>query len=229
MDIRIADDELKDDLIERFTRYVKINTTSDRHSKTFPTTKHQFDLARLLEKELKELGLDDVNVDENAFLIARIPSTIDIDGTIIGLMAHIDTASDVSGKNVHPVLHENYDGKTIKLNGTITLDPKEFPALKNYRGDTVITADGTTLLGADDKAGVAEIMTAVFYLTEHPEIPHGELEIIFTPDEETGLGMSNFPLKKVKSEYCYTIDGAVEGSVEIESINSHKRVLTFLG
>jgi len=236
MDIRIADNELRDDLIERFTRYVKIDTTSDRHSKTFPTTRNQFDLAYVLEKELKQLGINNVSIDENAFLIARIPSVPEKSGQpaannppIIGLMAHIDTASDVSGKNVHPVLHENYDGKPIKLNSSITLAPEEFPQLNKYLGDTIITTDGTTLLGADDKAGVAEIMTAVRFFTEHPEIPHGKLEIIFTPDEETGLGMSNFPLKRVKSKYCYTVDGGEEGSIEIESFNAYKTRLIFYG
>ncbi len=234
----IPDKYLREDLVERFTRYVKIDTASDRHSKTFPTTAVQFELADILRKELIRFGLKDVDVDDNSYLIAKLPSSLRSGGKImsgyadppvIGLMAHLDTSDAVPGNNVRPVLHENYNGGVIRLNNSIVLDPKEFPELRTYRGDTVITSDGSTLLGADDKAGLAEIMTAIRYLTEHPEIPHGEIEIIFTPDEETGMGMSRFPLKKVKSKYCYTVDGGEEGSIEPESFNAYKVAVTFHG
>ena len=221
---------LREQLLARFPRYAAITTTSDRHSGETPTTACQWDLIRLLEKELKELGIADLVVDEKGFLIARIPANKAAAGAArIGLMAHVDTAADVSGSNVRPVLHGDYDGGVLELSPGAALSPEEFPLLKKYLGDTIITSDGTTLLGADDKAGIAEIMAAAAWLLGHPELPRPELEIIFTPDEETGKGMDRFPRQRLKSEVCYTFDGDAEGHVEAECFNAWKAEVVFSG
>lgn len=224
----MADDRkwFESDLLERFDRYVRVHTTSDSHSSSTPSTDRQFDLARMLESELRDLGLTDVDLDDSCCLIARLPGNSA--GTPVGFMAHVDTAPDFTGENVHPQLHQNYDGKKIQL-GDHYLDPEKYPNLKQYEGETVITTDGTTLLGADDKAGIAEIMTATRYLLEHEEIARPPIEIIFTPDEEIGRGMDNFPVKKLQSTYCFTLDGSDEGSIEAECFTAFKATVTCTG
>jgi tripeptide aminopeptidase len=221
----------EDELLARFTRYVRVFTTSDRHSDEVPSTGRQFDLARMLEAELRELGLDDVDLDDRAYLLARIPASAPelSEVTTIGFMSHVDTSPDSSGENVQPQLHRSYDGGALLLGGEVVLDPADYPALLEYTGETIITSDGSTLLGADDKAGIAEIMTAVSYLHEHPELPHGPIEIIFTPDEEIGRGMDHFPKEKLRARYCYTIDGGDEGTVEAECFTAYFARVEFTG
>jgi tripeptide aminopeptidase len=212
--------DVEEMLLERFLRYVRIDTTSDESiaDEKTPSTEGQWDLIRLLTEELKELGIETVEVDEHGYLIARIPGNLSSGGksNTLGLMAHVDTNSDAPGENIQPRVHKNYDGQIIVLEDGVVLDPAEWPLLSEYEGETLITTDGTTLLGADDKAGVAEIMTAVDWLLRHPEVPRGDLEIIFTPDEETGAGMNRFPLEKLKAAYCITMDGGQEGELETE-------------
>jgi tripeptide aminopeptidase len=210
------------ELVERLIRYAKIETTSDHHVETIPSTPTQWDLARLLVEELKGLGIEEVGLDEHCYLIARVPAAKGFErAPTIGLMAHIDTSSDVSGKDVRPRVIKNYDGSVIELGHGYVLDPAEDnPDLAAKCGDTIIVADGSTLLGGDDKAGVAEIMTALRWLLGHPEQPRGSLEIIFTPDEETGKGMSLFPVSKLKSTACYTFDGSRSGEIEAECFNA---------
>ena len=217
-------DEIQAPLLDRFLRYVKIDTASDRHSNETPSTPGQWDLLTLLVEELRGLGLDDVTLNDNGYLIARLPANLPPgeDCPVIGFMAHVDTSDELSGKGVRPLVHKSYDGGVIPLSGEYCLDPGEHPQLLKYKGETIITSDGTTLLGADDKAGVAVIMTAVEALINHPEIPHGELEIIFTPDEETGRGMDLFPREALRSRYCYTLDGGDEGEIEGECFNAYR-------
>jgi tripeptide aminopeptidase len=215
------------DVLDRFLSYVKIHTTSERYKDVTPSTPGQWDLARLLAGELTEMGVEDVNLNEQCYLIARIPGNAG--GTAIGFMAHIDTSPDLTGRDVRPQVHEKYNGGPVRLNDTYTLDPAVYPELLRYQGETIITTDGTTLLGADDKAGVAEIMTAVKYLLAHPEIPRPDLEVIFTPDEETGDGMDNFPRDEVKSSLCYTLDGSDEGSLEAECFTAFRATVNFTG
>jgi tripeptide aminopeptidase len=218
----------QDRLIERLVRYAKIHTTSDRHATSNPSTPGQWDLARILEQELRDLGITDVTLDENCNLIARLRAPEPV-GTPIGFLAHLDTAPDFSGEGVNPQIHENYDGGVIRLNDEHTLDPADYPMLGNYVGKTVITTDGTTLLGADDKAGIAEIMTTVEYLIAHPEIPRPDIEVAFTPDEETGSGLETFPVDALESKFCFTLDGTDEGGIEAECFTAYKAVVTFTG
>jgi len=221
---------IEKDVSERFLRYVKIYTTSDRHSQSVPTTENQWDLLNLLKEELKGIGIEEVELDDKGFLFARIPGTEGYEeADYIGLMAHVDTADDAPGENVNPQVYENYDGKVIKIDDQLILDPQEEPELLRYKGKTIITTDGTTLLGADDKAGVAEIMTALVYLKENPDFPHPPIEIIFTPDEETGLGMERFPIEKVKSKYAYTLDAGEEGEIEAECYTAYFARVSFKG
>jgi tripeptide aminopeptidase len=218
------------EVVERLVRYASIETTSDRHMDVTPTTQTQWNLARLLASELKELGLKDVQLDEQCYLIARLPASPGLEkAPTMGLMAHMDTASDVSGKNVKPRIVKNYDGKSIVLSDGFTLDPAEHVDLADHAGDTIVVTDGTTLLGADDKAGVAEIMTAVHTLLADQSIRHGPLEIIFTPDEETGKGMDRFPLKSIKSSACYTLDGGKAGEIEAECFTAYEVKAEFTG
>ena len=210
-------------VIDRFIRYVKIDTESARKSDTFPSTKKQLNLAKLLESELKELGLVDAAVDEYGYVTATLPANTDADEIpIVGFLAHMDTSPDLSGENVNPQFIEDYDGGTVVLNAEkgITMSPEEFPDLKKYVGKTLITTDGTTLLGADDKAGAAEIMTAVAYLLEHPEIKHGTIKIGFTPDEEVGSGVDYFDVEKFGADFAYTVDGGEVGEVQFENFNA---------
>ncbi len=204
-------------LLERFIRYVKIDTQSDDMSTTAPSTKKQFDLLRLLEKELKALGLKEISLSKHGVLMASLPATKGCEkAPVIGYIAHVDTAPDASGKNVKPIIHKNYNGRDIKLPGNPkeVLKVKEYPNLKKVKGHTVITTDGTTLLGADDKAGVAIIMSLLDYYKAHPEVAHGKIRIGFTPDEEVGRGTENFDVKKFGANFAYTIDGAELGEIE---------------
>jgi len=219
-------------LLERFIRYAKINTQSDEQvTDRTPTTDNQWELARLLEAELKELGLPEVNLDEKCFLTAVLPANTDKDIPTIGLLAHIDTTSDFTADGVSPQVIENYDGKDIPLKGKkgMFLSPGEFPELLEHIGETLITTDGTTLLGADDKAGVAVIMTVVDHLLRHPEIEHGTIKIAFTPDEETGTGIRNFDVEGFGADFAYTLDGGKAGEIEYENFNANKVFVTVTG
>mgnify|MGYP002395315214 CR=1 FL=1 len=210
-------------VIERFIRYLKIDTQSARKSDTFPSTQKQLNLAKLLETELKELGLDDASIDEYGYVTATLPANIDReDMPVVGFLAHMDTSPDLSGENVNPQFIENYDGGTVVLNKEkgILMSPEEFPALKKYIGKTLITTDGTTLLGADDKAGVAEIITMAETLQANPEIKHGTIKIGFTPDEEVGHGVDHFDVQKFGADFAYTIDGGEVGEVQYENFNA---------
>ncbi len=220
---------MKDDILERFIRYARITTTSDMHMDVCPSTECQWDLLRLLEKELGEMGLKDISLNENGYLIARLEANTDKKVPVIGFMAHVDTSSDVSGTDVDPQIINNYDGTPIVLKNGIVIDPSEDEHLGKYKGHTVITSDGTTLLGADDKAGIAEIMTALKYFIDNPEIIHGAIEIIFTPDEETGKGMDRFPREKLESVFCYTLDGGEEGEIDSECFNAYAAEVKFEG
>jgi tripeptide aminopeptidase len=223
------------ELTARFLRYAKIETTSDRHSNETPSTASQWELGRLLLEELRALGIEDATLDDRCYLIARIPASPGCEGApSIGLMAHVDTASDVSGANVKPRLVERYDGGDILL-GTdaagerVVLDLASNPELAEHAGDTLVVTDGTTLLGADDKAGVAEIVTVASLLLSRPELRHGPLELVFTPDEETGKGMDRFPLERLRSKTCYTVDGGKAGEIEAECFNAYAVKAEFAG
>ena len=227
--------ELTTSLMERFLRYVQVWTTSDSNSAdngNQPSTKNQFDLAHILESELKELGLEDVQVTDHCYVYGKLPASKGFEKTEpFCLLAHIDTVEEVSGKNVNPQVHTNYDGSDLVLKSGDVLSIQKDSALaesaKNH--ETIITSDGTTLLGADDKAGVAEIMTALEYFAKNPEIQHGEIEVCFSPDEETGHGMDNVPLNLIKSKYAYTVDGGHIGELETECFNAFKSEVVFTG
>lgn len=221
---------MKHEIKERFFRYIKIDTMSDENSETFPSTKKQYDLLNLLNKELKEFGLKS-EIDEHGYVMATLPSNVDKKVPVIGFISHVDTSPDMSGENVNPLVWENYDGGDITINKDLklVLSPELFPDLKEYVGDTIITTDGTTLLGADDKAGIAEIMTAIKYLVEHPEVKHGEIKIGFTPDEEIGRGVDFFDVKKFGAEYAYTMDGSHVGELEFENFNAAKLTVSIQG
>lgn len=211
---------MKDGLIERLTRYVKIDTQSDANSETVPSTSKQWDLLKVLAKELKELGLTDVDLDDKGYLFATLPKNTEGLRTL-GFLAHVDTATDFTGTNVKPQVVD-YDGGNIVLNKdlNVVLTPEQFPNLNGYKGHTLMTTDGTTLLGADNKAGVTEIMTAIEYLIEHPEIKHGDVRIGFTPDEEIGRGPHDFDVDKFKADFAYTVDGGPLGELQYESFNA---------
>lgn len=211
----------KQSLIDRFIRYVKIDTQSDDTvSDRFPSTEKQLVLSNLLVKELKELGLTDVTIDEFGYVMATVPSNIDKKVPTIGFLAHVDTAPDMPGKNVNPRFVENYDGKDIQLNPEVAITVKDFPELKHYVGQTLIVTDGTTLLGADDKAGIAEIMTAVEYMVSNPSFKHGPIRIGFTADEEVGRGVDHFDVKRFNADFGYTLDGGAIGELEYENFNA---------
>lgn len=218
-------------VVERFLKYVKYHTTSDENSSTFPSTEGQLIFAKELAKELKELGLSEVEVDENGYVTALLPSNTDKKIPTIGFIAHMDTSPDMCGKDVKPQIIENYDGTDIVLNKEkgIILSTSEFPELKNYIGKTLITTDGTTLLGADDKAGIAEIITALEYLINHPEIEHGNIKIAFTPDEEIGRGVDKFNVKKFACDFAYTVDGGELGTIEYENFNAASAKIKIYG
>lgn len=211
----------KQSLIDRFIRYVKIDTQSDDTvSDRFPSTEKQLVLSNILVKELKELGLTDVTIDEFGYVMATVPSNIDNKVPTIGFLAHVDTAPDMPGKNVNPRFVENYDGKDIQLNPEVAITVKDFPELKHYVGQTLIVTDGTTLLGADDKAGIAEIMTAVEYMVSNPSFKHGPIRIGFTADEEVGRGVDHFDVKRFNADFGYTLDGGAIGELEYENFNA---------
>ncbi|MCM3367562.1 MULTISPECIES: peptidase T [Bacillus] len=213
---------MKEEMIQRFTSYVKVDTQSDAEKESCPSTEGQLNLARQLVEEMKSIGIQEVTMDENGYVMGTIPSNTDKDVPTIGFLAHIDTATDFTGKNVKPQLHENYQGGDITLNEDlhIVLSPQQFPNLQKYQGHTLITTDGTTLLGADNKAGIAEIMTAMHYLIEHPEIKHGKIRVAFTPDEEIGRGPHKFDVDAFGASYAYTIDGGPLGELQYESFNA---------
>lgn len=212
---------------ERFLTYVKHHTTSDESSDTFPSTKRQLAFAAFLAKECEAIGLQSVSVDAYGYVTALLPGNT-ANAPTIGFISHMDTSPDASGENVLSNIVENYDGKAIPLNGTV-LSPKEFPSLKEYIGQTLITSDGTTLLGADDKAGIAEILTAAEYLLAHPEIPHGAIRIAFTPDEEIGKGVDFFDVDKFHADFAYTLDGGRIGELEYENFNAARAIIRIKG
>ncbi|MDV6379394.1 peptidase T [Sporosarcina sp. GW1-11] len=220
---------MKEQLIERLIRYAKIDTQSDADSMTTPSTAGQWDLLYMLEKELAEIGLEEISLDDNGYLFATLPANTDKKLPTVGFLAHVDTATDYTGTNVQPQRIDNYDGKDISLNESTTMTVQAFPELNNYVGHTLITTDGTTLLGADDKAGITEIMTAMQYLVEHPEIKHGKVRVGFTPDEEIGRGPHKFDVERFDADYAYTMDGGPLGELQYESFNAAGAVLTFHG
>lgn len=211
---------MKEKLIERLVRYAKIDTQSDFNSTECPTTPGQWDLLHVLQKELTDIGLTEITLDDNGYLFATLPSNTDRDVPVIGFLAHVDTATDYTGKNVQPQRINNYDGKDVQLNEQTIMAVNDFPELKNYVGHTLITTDGTTLLGADNKAGIAEIITAIEYLLANPDIKHGKLRIAFTPDEEIGRGPHKFDVEKFGAKYAYTMDGGPLGELQYESFNA---------
>lgn len=216
---------------DRLIRYAKINTRSDERSTTIPSTAIQYDLLHVLKKELEDLGLEDIELNlANAFLTATLPANTDKDVPAIGFIAHVDTA-DFNSENVKPRVIENYDGQDIILNADlgITMTTKDFPNLASYKGQTLITTDGTTLLGADDKSGIAEIMTALEYLIDHPEIKHGKVRVAFGPDEEIGRGADHFDAPAFATEFAYTMDGGPVGELEYESFNAAAVQMTITG
>ncbi|APZ47281.1 peptidase T [Polaribacter reichenbachii] len=221
----------KEQITERFISYVTIDTESDPNNPAFPSTEKQWVLAKKLATELKEIGLEDVELDENCYIMATLPSNIDYQVPTIGFIAHIDTSPDFTGANVKPQIIENYQGNAIILNEkeNIVLSPDYFDDLLQYKGQTIITTDGKTLLGADDKAGVTEIVTAMEYLVNHPEIKHGKIRICFTPDEEVGKGAHLFDVEKFGAEWAYTMDGSQIGELEYENFNAASAIVTISG
>jgi len=222
---------LKIELIDRFISYVVIDTQSNDESNTCPSTPGQLTLANKLVEELKSIGLEDVSIDENGYVMATLPANTDKQVPTIGFLAHLDTATDFTGNGVNPLLHENYDGNDIVLNEDlhIVLSPKDFPNLRNYIGHHIITTDGTTLLGADNKSGIAEIMTAMAYLVQHPDIKHGKIRVAFTPDEEIGRGPHKFDVDKFAATYAYTVDGGPIGELQYESFSAAAAKITIKG
>lgn len=220
---------MKEKLIERLIRYAKIDTQSDANSTECPTTPGQWDLLHVLQKELTEIGMEEITLDENGYLFATLPANTDREVPVIGFLAHVDTATDYTGKNVKPQRIDDYDGKDVLLNDNTVMGVKDFPELTNYVGHTLITTDGTTLLGADNKAGIAEIVTAMEYLIGNPEIKHGKLRIAFTPDEEIGRGPHKFDVEKFGAKYAYTMDGGPLGELQYESFNAAGAKVTFHG
>ena len=219
-----------DTLKERFLKYVKIETRSDEESQTIPTTQTQVEFAKMLKAELEEIGLENVFINDACFVNGTLPSNTDKKVPVIGFIAHMDTA-DFNAVNVNPQIIENYDGKDIVLNKDlgITMYVNDFPNLKNYIGKTLITTDGTTLLGSDDKSGIVEIIEAVKYLKNHPEIKHGEVKVAFGPDEEIGRGADNFNVKEFNADFAYTMDGGPVGELEYESFNAAEATFKIKG
>ena len=220
----------KDALINRFLRYVKMDTQSDDTvSNRFPSTEKQLNLSKLLADELKALGLKDVSIDENGYVMATVPANTDQKVTVIGFLAHVDTSPDMPGKNVKPRFVENYDGGDIQLNPEVAIAVSDFPEMTAYKGQTLIVTDGTTLLGADDKAGIAEIMTAVEYMVANPAFKHGDVRIGFTVDEEVGRGVDRFDVAKFNADFAYTLDGGRIGELEYENFNAACAKITVQG
>ena len=223
--------ELAEPTLERFLRYVVIDTQSAEGSDSYPSTAKQLDLSRLLVEELKELGLDDAHLDAHGYAMATLPATVEHDVPVLGLIAHVDTSPQVSGANVKPQLVRDYDGGRIVLPGdpAQVLDPAELPELSLHAGHDLVTTDGTTLLGADDKAGVAEIMAAVEYLAAHPELPHGALRVGFTPDEEVGAGTTYFDIEAFGAAAAFTLDGSTAGEIQDETFSALEVIVRFRG
>lgn len=221
---------MRDKLIERLIRYTKINTRSDQNSDTIPSTEIQFDLARVLLEELKQIGLSEVRMSDVGIVYATLPANTDKDIPAFGLIAHMDTA-DFNSENVKPRIIENYDGEDIVLNETLNIITKveDFPNLKNHKGKTLVVTDGLTLLGADNKAGIANIMTAIEYLIDHPEIEHGTIQIAFTIDEEIGTGANSFDVESFGAKFAYTVDGGAAGEMEFETFNAAAATVHFKG
>jgi tripeptide aminopeptidase len=212
----------KKELINRFVTYAKVDTQSNESIESCPSTPGQMKLALMLVDELKSIGMQEVTIDEHGYVMATLPSNTDKDVPVIAFLAHLDTATDMTGANVNPQQHDNYDGGDIMLNKElgIVLSPAEFPALPGYKGHTLLTTDGTTLLGADDKAGITEIMTAMAYLIQHPELKHGKIRVAFNPDEEIGRGAHKFDVEALGAKYAYTMDGGPLGELQYESFNA---------
>ena len=221
----------KQHIIDRFLSYITIDTESDPNSNTTPSSENQWDLANKLFEELKAIGLTEVSIDKNAYIMATLPSNVNHEVPIIGFISHFDTSPDYTGANVKPQIIENYDGEDIMLNTekNVILSPDYFEDLLLYKGQTLITTDGTTLLGADDKAGICEIMSAMEYLIKHPEIKHGTIKIGFTPDEEIGRGAHKFDVKKFGADWAYTMDGSQVGELEYENFNAAGAKVKFIG
>jgi len=221
----------KEHITKRFISYVTIDTESDPNNPEFPSTEKQWDLAKLLVDELKAIGMKDITLDDNCYVMATLPSNLDYEVPTIGFVSHIDTTPDFTGANVKPQIHHKYDGKDIILNNeeNIVLSPSYFEDLIQYKGQSIITTDGSTLLGADDKAGITEIVTAMEYLIKHPEIKHGKIRICFTPDEEVGKGAHKFDVEKFGAEWAYTMDGSQIGELEYENFNAAGAKLTITG
>lgn len=219
------------DIINRFISYITIDTQSDPSSDATPSTAKQWDLAKKLVNELEEMGMSEVSIDENAYIMATLPSNVDHEVPTVGFISHFDTSPDFSGTNVNPQVIKNYDGKDIVLHAEkgIILSPDYFDDLRQYKGKSLITTDGTTLLGADDKAGITEIMTAMEYLINHPEIKHGAIKVGFTPDEEIGRGAHKFDVKKFGADWAYTMDGSQIGELEYENFNAASAKITVEG
>ena len=218
-------------LLERFLKYVSIHTTSDENTGLVPSTPQQMEFAKILAEELKDMGIQDVSLDKKGYLMATLPSNIDKDVPTVGFISHLDTSPDMSGKNVKPRIVENYDGNDIILNEkeNIVLSPKQFPELTMYRGQSLVVTNGLTLLGADDKAGIAEIMTAMDYFIKNPDVKHGKVRIAFNPDEEIGLGAHHFDVEKFGCQFAYTMDGGEIGELEYENFNAAGAKVTFYG
>lgn len=222
---------LKKELVDRFITYVKVDTESDDSVSSTPSTPGQLVLANMLVDELIELGMEDVTINEFGYVMATLPANLEKDLPTIGFIAHLDTSEDFTGKNVQPQIIENYNGEDILLNSAlgIVLSTNDFPELPSYKGHTLVTTDGTTLLGADDKAGIAEIMTAMAYLIQHPEIKHGPIRVAFTPDEETSKGPREFDVEAFGAQFAYTVDGGPLGELEWESFNAAEAKITIHG
>jgi tripeptide aminopeptidase len=224
--------DIQTSVMEKFLRYVKINTRSDETIiDHVPTTDGQWDLAKLLAGELKQLGLKDARVDEHCFVLACLPANTDKKVPVIGFLSHLDTSTDFNGRDVNPQVIKAYDGGDIILDKKtgMKLSPADFPELNHYRGQMLITTDGSSLLGADDKAGVAEVMTMLEYLVIHPDFKHGCIKVAFTPDEETGMGVENLDIKSFGAEFAYTLDGGGVGEMEFENFNAARVILHFHG
>ncbi len=215
-------------LVDRFVEYVRIHTTSDEHSESYPSTERQFDLAHKLVKELRDLGLSDAGVDEYCYVTASLPANVKREAAV-GLIAHLDTSSAVPGEAVTPLFHEKYDGSAIHLKNGVSITPENTPELTACIGDTIITSDGATLLGADDKAGIAEILSVLEYLKDHPDLPHPEICIAFTPDEEIGRGTAKFPIKTFGADVAFTVDGNFDGEINVETFNADSAYVTVTG
>jgi len=222
---------VSEELVERFIKYIKFDTRSDENSETIPSTQSQVEFAELLINDLGEIGLEEIEYnDENGYVTASLPANTNQDIPVVGFISHMDTA-DFNSENIQPQIHENYSGDAIILNEekNVVLSPEEFPHLKNYIGETLVTTDGTTLLGSDDKSGIAEIMEAVKYLIDNPEIKHGKVRLGFGPDEEIGIGADRFDVEQFGADFAYTVDGGPVGELQFESFNAAGAEVTFSG